>query len=387
MLVIFLLQITTTKKAQATFRAAFNTVATMPIGKVRSAVQALAPYRPGKAAKQAEEEHGISDAIKLASNENPYAPVGPVIDAVAAAANGANRYGDHRASELRGALAKWVGVDPSQIAVGCGSVGLLQQLGLVYIDPGDEVVFPWPSFEAYPIVVQVMGGTAVKVPLVEHGFDMATVAKMVTDKTKMILLATPNNPTGTAVSTTQIETLMKAIPNNVIVVVDEAYKEFADPSFGDPVTDLLPHYRNLVITRTFSKAYGLAGLRVGYAITDPEIVAEVDKVLIPFAVNNAAQAGALAALDSLEVIGKNIAQILAERTRVVATLRERGWKLPDAQANFVYLPLGEEADKVHLELEQQGVVTRPFSGEGIRITIGSESENDRLLASLGNPET
>lgn len=357
----------------------------MSIGKVRPAVQALAPYRPGKGAKQAEKEHGISNAIKLASNENPYQTPDAVVDAVTKASAGVNRYGDHRASDLRAALAQWIGVSPEQVTVGCGSVGILQQLGLVYIDPGDEVVFPWLSFEAYPVYAQVMGGVAVQVPLVNHAFDMKAVAESVTDKTKMILLATPNNPTGTAISTAQIETLMKAIPNNVIVVVDEAYKEFSDPSFGDPVTDLLPHYRNLVVTRTFSKAYGLAGLRIGYAITDPEIVNEIDKVLVPFSVNSAAQAGALAALESLDVIGANISRILAERQRVVDSLIEQGWELPEAHANFVYIPLGNRTDEIHLSLEKQGVVTRPFSGEGIRVTIGSEAENTRFLTSFDSP--
>ena len=354
----------------------------MTIGKVRPAVQGLAAYRPGKGAAQAEEEHGITNAIKLASNENPFAPVPAVAKAIEQAATGVNRYGDHRATELRAALAQWVGVQPEQVAVGCGSVGLLQQLCLTYLDPGDEAVYPWLSFEAYPVAVKMMGGVPVNPPLVDHAFDMAAVADAVTERTKLILLATPNNPTGTAISTDEIATLMSAIPNNVVVLVDEAYREFANPALGDPVTDLLPDHRNLVITRTFSKAYGLAGLRVGYAITDADIVSEMDKILLPFAVNNAAQAGAMAALGALEEIQPKIDQLLAERTRVVESLTEAGWKLPPAEANFVYLATGEQTDEICVALERRGVVVRPFSGDGLRVTIGTEAENDRFMTTL-----
>lgn len=359
----------------------------MTIGKVRPAVQGLASYRPGKGAAQAEEEHGISNAIKLASNENPYSPVPAVAKAVQDAASGANRYADHRASELRSALAEWIGVAPEQVAVGCGSVGLLQQLCLTYVDPGDEVVFPWLSFEAYPVAVKMMGGIPVNPPLVDHAFDMAAIADAVTEKTKLVLLATPNNPTGTAISTDEIANLLSSIPNNVVVLIDEAYREFADPKLGDPITDLLPDHRNVVITRTFSKAYGMAGLRVGYAVTDAETVSEMDKILLPFAVNNVAQAAAMAALDSLDDIQPKIDQILAERTRVVDTLTEAGWSLPPAEANFVYLATGEQTDEICVALERQGVVTRPFSGDGIRVTIGTVEENDRFIDTLGSVAT
>ena len=354
----------------------------MGIGRVRPAVKGLAAYRPGKGAAQAEEEHGISDAIKLASNENPYAPVPAVSDAIKLAIDGVNRYGDHRATDLRAALAGWLGVEQEQVGVGCGSVGLLQQLCLTYLDPGDEVVYPWLSFEAYPVNVKMMSAVPVSPPLVDHAFDMEAVAAAVTERTKLVMLATPNNPTGTVISTDQINTLLESIPNNVVVLIDEAYREFSDPALGDPVTDVLPHHRNVIITRTFSKAYGMAGLRTGYAISDPEIISELDKVLLAFAVNSAAQAGAMAALGALDEIQVNIDRIKQERTRVVAALTDAGWNLPPAYANFVYLATGEQTDEVGLGLERRGVVVRPFSGDGLRITIGSEAENDRFLATL-----
>ncbi|MEM9467946.1 MAG: histidinol-phosphate transaminase [Actinomycetota bacterium] len=357
-------------------------MASNEIGRVRPAVTQLPAYRPGKAAEQAEEEHGISDAIKLASNENPYEPVPEVVDAIQAAASGVNRYCDHRATELREAIAEWIAVDTDQVTVGCGSVGLIQQLFLTYVDAGDEVVSPWRSFEVYPIDTMLMGGRLVSVPLVDGRFDLDAVAAAVGDRTKLVLLATPNNPTGPATSTTELRSLLEQIPPSVVVLIDEAYREFVDPSFGDPVTDLLPHFPNVVVTRSMSKAYGLAGLRVGYLVGHPAVVAEVDKTLLPFAVNAVAQAGALAAVRHRGAYQPAIDRIVEERGRVVAALTADGWDLWPTQANFVYLELGDRTEAVHLELERRGVVTRPFAGEGLRVTIGAPTENDRFLAAL-----
>jgi histidinol-phosphate aminotransferase len=356
----------------------------MSVGRIRPAVNALPAYRPGKAAVQAEREHGISNAIKLASNENPYSPAAPVVAAIAAAAGDVNRYPDHLAVELRAAVAAWIGVDREQVTVGCGSVGLLRQLCMAYVDPGDEVVYPWLSFEAYPISVTTMGGVPVTTPLVDHAFDLEAVAGAVTGRTKLVLLATPNNPTGTAVPVEAVRALLGRIPDDVVVLVDEAYREFADPALGDPVTELLPHHRNVVVFRTFSKAYGLAGLRSGYAIADPEIIVDLDKLLLPFANNHLAQVAAMAAIGAAGEIRPSIELLIAERSRVVTALAEAGWKLPDAQANFAYLPVGERAVEVYTELERRGVVTRPFAGDGIRVTIGTPEENDRFLTALAD---
>lgn len=354
----------------------------MTVGRPRSVVESLPAYRPGKGAAQAEQEHGIVDAIKLASNENPLAPVAAVQRAIVESATDANRYADHRATELRETIAYWLGVEVEQVTVGCGSVGLLQQLLLTYVDPGDEVVYPWRSFEVYPVYTTLAGGVAVTVPLVDHAFDLDAVAAAITPATKIVFLATPNNPTGTAVTTAQLADFLGRVPDDVIVVIDEAYREFLDPAMGDPVTDLLPNHRNVVVLRTFSKAHGLAGLRVGYAIADPEVITAVDKTLVPFAVNGVAQAAAIAAIGAIEEIRDRVADILAERDRVAALLGAVGWRMPEPQANFVYLPLGDRTDEVCLELEKRGVVTRPFSGEGLRVTIGTAAENDRFLTAL-----
>ena len=354
----------------------------MSVGRVRPAVAAMASYRPGKSAAQAEDEHGITDAIKLASNENPYPPVPAVVEAIAAAAGDVNRYGDHRAADLRAAIAGWLDVDVDRVAAGCGSVGLLQQLLLAYVDPGDEVVYPWPSFEAYPIDVQLTGGVEVTVPLVDHTFDLEAVAAAVTDRTKLVLLANPNNPTGTAVHVDQLRRLVEQVPGDVLVVVDEAYREFVTAGLGDPITDLQPGHPNVVVLRTFSKAFGLAALRTGYAVADPEVVVELDKVLIAFAVNHLAQVASLAAIAARDEVQAVVDRITAERDRVVASLRADGWDLPDAHANFVYLPLGSRTDVVFPEMEKRGVVVRPFPGVGMRVTIGTPAQNDRFLATL-----
>ena len=338
-----------------------------PVGRVRPAVDAMPAYKPGKSAEQAEREHNIAEAIKLASNENPYPPPAAVVDAVAAACRGGNLYCDHRATALREALADRLGLAVDQVTVGAGSVALLYQLATAYVDPGDEVVTPWISFEAYPISVQTMGGTLVRVPLTAgHAFDLDAVAAAVTARTKLVFLATPNNPTGTAVSTAAVARLVERVPTDVVVLVDEAYREFADPALGDPVTDLLPRFDNVAVARTFSKAYGLASLRVGYLMAHPEITSAIDKCLIPFNVNGLAQAAALAALsdDAVTEAQANIDAIRAERGRVAAALSADGWDIGDAQANFVWIHLGDRTDEVCIALEQRGVVVRPFSGRG-----------------------
>jgi histidinol-phosphate aminotransferase len=202
-----------------------------------------------------------------------------------------------------------------------------------------------------------------------------------------VFVATPNNPTGVAATTTELRSLLGRISSEVIVCIDEAYREFLDPGFGDPVTELLPEYPNVIVTRTFSKAHGLAGLRVGYGVGHPDVIATVDKTMLPFSVNALAQAGALAALDHEAEITGRVAAILAERARVEVELAAAGWTFPNHQGNFVWLALGDRADDVGAALERRGVVIRPFSGDGIRVTIGTPAENDRFLTTLAEVAT
>lgn len=354
----------------------------MAIGRVRPAVASLSGYRPGKAASQVEDEHGIADAIKLASNENPWPPVPAIHDAIVEAVSGVNRYADNSATEVRSALAGWLGVDQARITVGCGSSGLLQQLFMTYVDPGDEVVFPWPSFEIYPVFSTLFDAQQVRVPLVDHSFDLDAVAAAVTDKTTLVFLATPNNPTGTPIAMADVATLLDTIPDDVIVVIDEAYREFSDPELGDPVRDLQPSHPNVVVTRTFSKAFGLAGLRSGYGVAHPEVIAELDKVRLAFSVSNLAQAGMLAAIEHEDAAMANVQTLLEERARMAAALDAAGVEHVPTHANFIFIPTGPETEAIALAMEKRGVVTRPFPGFGLRITIGSPEQNDRWLAAF-----
>lgn len=351
----------------------------------RPAIEALTGYRPGRSASQANRDHGLTNAIKLAGNENPYPPVPAVAEAVAKEIESANLYRDHRATALRAAIADWVGIGADRVTVGAGSIAIIYQLAVAYLDPGDEVLTPWISFEAFPVIAQTMGAVLVEVPIVDHVYDLDAVADSVGERTRMITLANPNNPTGTAVSTGQIRRLLERVPDDVVVLVDEAYREFMDPALGDPADPadgLLADHANVIVTRTFSKAYSLAGVRVGYALADPAIIAAVDQCLIPFNVNGPAQAAALAALEARDQIQPRVAALVAERERVTAALRSRGWAVPDSQANFVFLPAGDRTDDICVGLERRGVVTRPFTGWGLRVTASLPAYNDRFLAAL-----
>ena len=351
-------------------------------GRPRPAITQLPAYRPGRSAAAAEAEHGISDAIKLASNELPYGPLASVAGAISAGIEQVHLYADHGAVELRSALAERLGVEITQVTVGAGSAGILQQLCLSYVDRGEEVAMCWPSFEAYPLFAMLVEAEQIRVPLREESFDLPALAEAITPSTKLAFVTNPNNPTGTVVGTDEIATFLDAVPETCLVVLDEAYHEFVD----DPrVTDslaLLDRHSNLVITRTFSKAHGLAGLRVGYAIGHPDVIGMIDRSLVPFAVNELAQRAALASLAADDEMDERVASVVAERTRVRDALREAGWTTPDPQGNFVWLPLREDTTEVATALERQGVVARAFADVGLRVTISNRAGNDRFLAAL-----
>ena len=352
----------------------------------RPALAALPVYKPGKSAEVAMKEHAIAEAIKLASNENPYNPLPSVQEAADRGVFGSNRYPDHRATAVRERLAARWGLTPDQVAVGCGSVGLLQQLLLTFVDAGQQVLYAWRTFESYPIYAQLVAAEIVTVPLRRQSLDLKALAAAVTPATRMVLVTSPNNPTGTAVRSDHFAALLDAVPEQCVVVLDEAYHEYITGHHVPDALSFLPGHPNLVVLRTFSKAYGLAAMRIGYAMAHPDVIASVDKTLIPFAVNGVAQAAALASLEPAadqELIAR-VEGTLAERERVAAEVRALGLSVPDPQANFVWLPAGESAAELTLTLEQLGVVTRPFPGEGVRVTIGSPAENDRFLSVLAD---
>jgi histidinol-phosphate aminotransferase len=350
----------------------------------RSALDALPAYRPGKSAEVAMQQHHLASAIKLASNENPYDPLPSVRAALAEATAGISRYPDHRAAAVRSRVADRLGLDVDAVGVGCGTVGLLQQLLLSYAGPGDEVVYGWRSFEVYPIYTRVAGATAVEVPLKRHAIDLDAVADAVTPRTRLVLVTSPNNPTGTVVGHRDLAALLGRVPPSCLVVLDEAYHEYITGSHAPDALGLMAEHPNLAVLRTFSKAYGLAALRIGLLLAHPKVVAEVDKTLVPFAVNGLAQVAALASLDddASSELDHRVRATVCERLRVAQGLAAIGLTVPDAQANFVWLPAGNGAVDLAFALERHGIVTRPFPDEGVRVTIGTPDENDRFLSAM-----
>jgi histidinol-phosphate aminotransferase len=334
----------------------------------------LPSYVPGRT---------VPGAIKLASNETPYPPLPHVIERIAAAAGEANRYPDNYSAELTAAIAAKYGVGVEQVRVGCGSVSLCTQLVQAVTDADEEVMYAWRSFEAYPIIAAVSGASSIQVPLHEHVHDLDAMAERITGKTKLIFVCNPNNPTGTAVRRDALVRFLRAVPPDVVVALDEAYREFvSDPDVPDGL-GLLAEFPNLIVLRTFSKAYGLAGLRVGYAIAaDPALTAALRQTQVPFAVTTVAQAAALASLEpqAERQLLARVADVVGERGRVRDTLLDLGYDVPPSQANFVWLPLGDATAEWAAQCEERKVIVRPFAGSGARVTVGSPAENDRFLA-------
>ncbi|PHP53388.1 histidinol-phosphate transaminase [Actinomyces ruminis] len=343
---------------------------------IRSAVQTLPAYVPG--ARSTGE-----DVAKLSSNELPYPPQQSVLAALTDAAGGVNRYPEMTGDALVEALARRYSVTPAQVVVGNGSVALIQHILDAVCDEGDDVVLPWRSFEAYPICIAVAGARAVKVPLTADGrHDVPAMIDAITPRTRALLACTPNNPTGPALTSAELAALVEGVPERVLVVVDEAYLDFVtDPEVGDALT-LLEEHPNLLVSRTFSKAHALAGLRVGYLVGESGIISAIRSVATPFGVNLPAQAAAIAALEpeALAKTARRAAAVATERDRVLAGLREQGWQLPDAEGNFYWLAVGEQTAALAEHLRAAGILARPFAGEGVRISVGTPAENDRVLA-------
>ncbi|TDB71344.1 histidinol-phosphate transaminase [Micromonospora sp. KC721] len=350
----------------------------------RADLDALPSYVPGRSPADLARELGLAEAIKLASNEVPYGPLPGVVEAVTEAVAGSHRYPDMGVVALRGALAERYGVGAERIATGCGSVALAEHLVRATCLPGDELLYSWRSFEAYPIIAATSGAASVRVPNdVGHGHDLAAMAAAVTDRTRMVLVCNPNNPTGTAVRKAELDRFLDTVGEDVLVVLDEAYREFVtDPAVPDGLTYL--DRPNVVVLRTLSKAWGLAGLRIGWMAASPGVAAAVRKVVTPFSTSLAAQAGALAALTQADEMRRRCALVVAERDRVTEALCKLLPDVPSSQANFVWLPLGERAVEFGRACEARGVIVRPFAGDGVRVTIGTPAENDAFLAVAGS---
>ncbi|MFI6285625.1 histidinol-phosphate transaminase [Streptomyces sp. NPDC051018] len=343
--------------------------------KLRAELDGVPTYKPGKAA--------AADgpvAYKLSSNENPYPPLPGVMERVVAAAQAFNRYPDMACTGLMNELADRFGVPVTHLATGTGSVGVAQQLLQSTSGPGDEVVYAWRSFEAYPIITRISGATPVQVPLTAgEVHDLDAMADAVTDRTRLIFVCNPNNPTGTVVRRAELERFLDRVPSDVLVVLDEAYREFIrDPEVPDGV-EIYRERPNVAVLRTFSKAYGLAGLRVGFAIAHEPVAAALRKTAVPFGVTQLAQDAAVASLRAEDELLGRVGALVGERARVYEGLVKQGWSVPETQANFVWLRLGERTADFAAVCEKAGVVVRPFPGEGVRITIGETEANDLLL--------
>ncbi|WP_314176117.1 histidinol-phosphate transaminase [Streptomyces winkii] len=342
--------------------------------RLRSALEGIPTYKPGRPAASG------PAAYKLSSNENPYPPLPGVLETMTGAAGSANRYPDMACTGLMDAVATRFGVPVEHVATGTGSVGVAQQLLQCTAGPGDEVIYAWRSFEAYPIITQISGADSVQVPLTDgEEHDLDAMAAAVTDRTRLIFVCNPNNPTGVAIPGDALERFLDRVPDDVLVVLDEAYREFVR---DERVVDGLDLYRdrpNVCVLRTFSKAYGLAGLRVGFAVAHEPVAAALRKTAVPFGVSQIAQDAAVASLRSEDELLERVEQLVAERARVSRELVAQGWTVPESHANFVWLRLGDRTTAFAEACEKAGVMIRPFPGEGVRVSVGETEANDIFL--------
>lgn len=342
----------------------------MPVN-LRPEIAALTPYRQGRPAP--------ADAFKLSSNENPFPALPAITDAISAATT--PLYPDGAASVLRGRLAERFGVTLDEVHVAAGSVAILYQLAQAAAGPGDEIIYSWRSFEAYPGLVTVAGATSVQVPNRADGtHDLDAMAAAITDRTRLVLVCSPNNPTSATVTAEDFERFMAAVPQTVLVVLDEAYREFVTDDAAVDGTTQHTRHPNLVILRTFSKAYGLAGLRVGYAVGPAYILDACRSTAIPLSVTESAQRAALVALDHEDEYATQIAELVERRDRIRDALRAQGWTIPEPQGNFIWLPTGAATATAQETLEAHGIVARVFADEGIRVSLGTEESVAKLLS-------
>lgn len=342
-------------------------------------IKSIPAYKPGRSTVDGWD----GPIFKLSSNENPYPPLPSVIDAVTRAAGHMERYPNMAAPEFRAALARRLGVSDDDIALGGGSVESAAQIVRAFAGHGDEVIYAWRSFEAYPLLVKTAGATAVEVPLTstEH-HDLPAMLAAISPRTRIIFICTPNNPTGTVVDHEELRAFLREVPPRVLVVVDEAYTHFVNDPTAVRGIEIFREFDNVVVLHTFSKAYGLAGLRLGYTIARADVREGLAKTAMPFAVSDVATAAGVASLEAESELQERVDTLIAERDRVAAELALLGWNVPPSQANFFWLAVGDETDAVQEHLLSNGIIARPFSGTGIRISIGEREANDAVLAAL-----
>ena len=349
---------------------------------------AIPGYRAGVPAGKAPEAIADSGIAQLASNESPWGPHPAVVDAIARAASASNRYPDPAATLLRRRIAERFEADPAEIAVANGSCEVLLAGALATCEPGAELIFAWPSFSIYPYLAPLSGAREIRVPLDGDDHDLDAMLAEITAATQLVVVCNPNNPTSTHLPAARIAEFMADVPGHVTVIVDEAYVEFQLDDDPDESADLRREFPNLVLLRTFSKVYGLAGLRVGYALCSPTFRGAVDAVRQPFSVNAVAQAAAAEAILHGDDVAERVERTIVERIHVEEGVRELGLETADSQANFSWISLGEERGEAEVvsTLGERGVVVRagtPLGGPGhIRVSYGTREQNERFLAAL-----
>ncbi|MDI6799134.1 MAG: histidinol-phosphate transaminase [Actinomycetota bacterium] len=354
----------------------------------RKELEALRPYSPGKPIADVKRELGLSEVIKLASNESPTPPLQAAVEAIASASLGINRYPDGACLDLKSALSRHLEVEESTIIVGNGSNELIRLLAQAVLNSGDEVVMASPSFVVYPTVSLMMNAHPVEVSLTGHRHDLAAMRSAITEKTKMVFICNPNNPTGTIVSRSEVEEFLNGTPDHVMVVFDEAYFEYVDdPDFASGLKYFSPS-GGVVVLRTFSKIFGLAGLRIGYGVAPKEVVTYLDKIREPFNVNSLAQVGALASLREKEEVATRKTDNLAGLKFLSKALSEMGFEAVPSSANFLLVDVKEDSKEVFGRLLKKGVIVRSgeIFGEAytnfIRVTVGSPEENKKFILAL-----
>ena len=341
----------------------------------RSVLDGFPAYQPGRTPVSA-----AGKSHKLSSNESPFAPLPSVVEVIAAEARSVNRYPDNGCGALAEAIAERFSVPPRHVAVGCGSVGVTQQLLEAIGEPGAEVMYAWRSFEAYPTLADLAAADSVRVPLRDDAHDLPAMAEAITENTRLIFVCNPNNPTGTVVHAAELNAFLDQVPEDCLVVLDEAYREYVR---DEAVPDGLDLYRgrpNVAVLRTFSKAYGLAGLRTGFMIAPEPVAAAARTTMLPFSVNSIAQAAAVASLAAEDELFERVELTVKERTRVREALVADGWAVPPTEANFVWLDLGEHTLDFAAACFDEGIAIRPFGGDGARVSIGDAEANDAFLA-------
>lgn len=353
----------------------------------RATLKRIEPYVPGRSAEDLQAERGLSDIIKLASNENPLGPAPKALQAIAGAAGQVHIYPDGDSRALREAIAARNEVEAEQTIFGCGSDEVIRMIAEAYLDPGDPVVMAQTTFSQYAFVARLMAAREVTVPLIDGFHDLEGMARAAREhRAKLCFVCNPNNPTGTYVDERAVQRFLDEIPDETLAVFDEAYIEYVDaPDFPD-VLPAVREGRRVIVMRTFSKIYGLAGLRVGYGIAPREIVADLEQVRAPFNINRIAQAAALASLDDADHLEASRRMNTKERERLTATFRRMGYEVYPSQANFIFVSFGENAGTIYEALLNEGIIVRNAAGFGrpdaLRISVGTADQNDRLLEAM-----